>query len=310
MWIDDITTYTAVLAPPQPAFWPLFAGAGATLATAVREGRRRTVLNERLHELRRPLQALALLAPPGGAPAGEGPVEMAAAALAALEREINGERGAEVRALVPLLPLLEAARRRWSGQATMRGTALALRWDADEATVEGNRLELAAALDNLIANALEHGAGPVELAADRVGDRICLAVVDSGNGAGKRARQREAVLKGRDIRRRQVRGPFSRFGGRGRHGHGLRLVRRTALAHGGAFALHKGERGTSAVLELPLAPRPGRAAAGSGRESFGPRPAEPPGDTFAAADPPRVDSPGRGLLGPGIDGADRAGGSR
>jgi hypothetical protein len=37
------------------------------------------------------------------------------------------------------------------------------------------------------------------------------------------------------------------------------LVRRTAARHGGAFALHKGERGTSAVLELPLAPRPLRS---------------------------------------------------
>jgi signal transduction histidine kinase len=257
MWIDELTAYVSALEPARLAVWPVLGGAGATLAAAVRDGRRRTVLNERLHELRRPLQALALMAPPGDSPAGEGPVEMAAAALTALEREINGERGPEVRGLVPLLPLLESARRRWAGQAAMRGTALALRWDAGEAMVEGNRLELAAALDNLIANALEHGGGPIELAADLVGERICLAVVDSGNGAGRRARQREAQLKGRDARRRQVRGPFSRFGGRGRHGHGLRLVRRAAAAHGGAFALHKGERGTSAVLELPLAPRAG-----------------------------------------------------
>jgi two-component system, OmpR family, osmolarity sensor histidine kinase EnvZ len=264
MWIDDLTAYIAALAPARPAVWPVLAGAAATVAAAVRDGRRRTVLNERLHELRRPLQALALMAPPGGA--GEGSVEMAAAALAALEREINGEREAGAGGLVALRPVLEAARRRWRGQAAMRGTGLALRWDAGEAAVEGNRLELAAALDNLIANALEHGAGPIELAADLAGDRICLAVVDSGNGAGRRARQRDAVLKGRGARRRREgRGPFGRLNGRARHGHGLRLVRRTAAAHGGAFALHQGERGTSAVLELPLAPRPspaGRPATG------------------------------------------------
>jgi signal transduction histidine kinase len=256
MWIDDVTAYIAALAPARLAVWPALGGAGATLAAAVRDGRRRTVLNERLHELRRPLQALALMAPRGDAPgAGDGPVEMAAAALAALEREINGEREAGSTAVVALRPLVEAGRRRWRGQAAMSGASLALRWDAGEAAVQGSRLELAAALDNLIANALEHGGGPIELAADLAGDRICLAVVDSGSGAGRRSRQREAVLKGRDPRRRRdARGPFGRFSGRARHGHGLRLVRRTAARHGGAFALHKGQRGTSAVLELPLAP--------------------------------------------------------
>jgi|GEM_PF-571596 len=257
MWIDDVTAYIIAVAPARLALWPALGGAGVTLAAAVRDGRRRTALNERLHELRRPLQALALMAPRGAAPgAGDGPVEMAAAALAALEREINGERGAGATAVVALRPLLEAARRRWRAQAAMFGASLALRWDADEAAVEGDRLELAAAIDNLIANALEHGGGRIELAADLAGDRICLAVVDSGNGAGRRARERDALLKGRDARRRRdARGPFGRLTGRARHGHGLRLVRRTAARHGGGFALHKGERGTSAVLELPLAPR-------------------------------------------------------
>jgi signal transduction histidine kinase len=279
MWIDDVTAYIAALEPARVAFWPVLGGAGATLATAVRDGRRRTVLNERLHELRRPLQALALMAPPGAGPGpGEGPVEMAAAALAALEREINGERGVAATGVVALRPLLEAARRRWRGQAALWGAGLTLRWDAEEAAVEGNRLELAAALDNLIANALEHGGGRIELAADLAGDRICVAVVDSGNGAGRRARQREAVLKGRDARRRREgRGPFGRLSGRARHGHGLRLVRRTAARHGGVFALHKGERGTSAVIELPLAPSPrgdGRGASG-GRFAMPPRPGGP-----------------------------------
>jgi signal transduction histidine kinase len=257
MWIADVTAYIAALAPARLAVWPALGGAGATLAAAVRDGRRRTVLNEHLHELRRPLQALALMAPRAGAAGpGDEAVEMAAAALAALEREINGEREAAARAIVAVRPLLEAARRRWYPQAAFAGASLALRWNAGEAAVEGDRLELAAALDNLIANALEHGGDRLELAVDLAGDRICLAVVDSGNGAGRRAREREAALRGREARRRRDgRGPFGRLGGRARHGHGLRLVRRTAARHGGAFALHQGELGTSAVLELPLAPR-------------------------------------------------------
>jgi signal transduction histidine kinase len=256
MWINDVTTYVFALAPARLAVWPVLGGAGATLATAVRDGRRRTVLNERLHELRRPLQALALMAPPADAARpGDGAVEMAAVALAALEREINGERVAGARATFAVRPLLEAARRRWDGQAAIAGAGLALRWDAGEAAVEGDRMQLTAALDNLIANALEHGGDQVELAADLAGDRLCLAVVDSGNGAGRRAREREAARQGREARRRRDgRGPFGRLTGRARHGHGLRLVRRAAASHGGAFALHRGEVGTSAVLELPLAP--------------------------------------------------------
>lgn len=257
MWIDDITAYMVALVPARLAFWPALGGVGAALASVLREGRRRTVLNEHLHELRRPLQALALMAPPGGGAGGEGPVEMAAAALARLEREINGERGGGARAIVAVRPLLEAARRRWAGQATLRGAVITMRWDADEAAVAGDRIELAGALDNLIANALEHGGGRIEVTADLIDGRLCLAVVDSGAGAGRRARERADTARARGSRRRRgARAPLRRLSGRERHGHGLRLVRRTAARHDGTFALHLGERGASAVLELPLAPRP------------------------------------------------------
>jgi signal transduction histidine kinase len=259
MWIDDIPTYIAAFVPARLAVWPVLGGAGATVATAFREGRRRTVLNEHLHEVRRPLQALALMKPPDGrgGEGVEGPVEMAAAALARLDREINGERGVGTRATVAMRPLLERARRRWRAQAALVGADIAMRWDADEAAVAGDRIELAAALDNLIANALQHGGRRIELAADLLDGRVCLAVVDSGSGAGRRARERAASVRGREARRRrETRAPLRRLSGRERHGHGLRLVRRTAARHGGSFALHKGECGTSAVLELPLLPSP------------------------------------------------------
>lgn len=264
MWFDDFPTHVAALAPARLAVWPLLGGAGATLATAVREARRRTVLNERLHEVRRPLQALALMAPTGREGGEEGPIEMAAAALARLELEINGRRTELARATIAVRPLLETAARRWRGQATLRGGGLTVRWRGEEAAVVGDRLALAAALDNLIANALEHGGPRIELTADLLDRRICLAVVDSGSGAGRRARERAAAARGRAARRRRAFGPLGRLSGRARHGHGLRLVRRTAARHGGSFALHLGEAGASAVLELPLAP-PVRPT-GPGRE--------------------------------------------
>jgi len=53
----------------------------------------------------------------------------------------------------------------------------------------------------------------------------------------------------------------ARLSGRNRHGHGLEVVRRVASAHGGNFALRRAERGSLAVLELPLAEvRPGQPA--------------------------------------------------
>ncbi len=266
MWIDDITAFVFALAPARLAAWPALAGIGATLATAVRDGRRRTVLNEHLHELRRPLQALALMSAAGDAEAGEGPVEMAAAALSRLEREINGEREGPARAIVAVRPLLEAALRRWSAQAVLAGADLELRRDAAEAAVEGDRFALAAALDNLIANALEHGGERIELAADRLGDRVCLAVVDSGGRAGQSPRR---PRRGREPRRGRW-APSGLLSGRARRGHGLRLVRRTAAEHGGSFVLLRGERGTSAVLELPL------LTARRGGEGPGRVPASPP----------------------------------
>jgi signal transduction histidine kinase len=281
MWSEDITAHILALAPARLVLLPALGGAGAALTGALRGSRRRATLNEHLHEVRRPLQVLALMAPPREGPGegGEGPVEMAAAALARLEREVNGEGGEGARgfggllaraigtdagaagsrsgrqATVPVRPLLESARRRWAMRAALTGAAVTIRWDADEAAVAGDRTDLAAALDNLIANALEHGGSRIELAADLVDGRLCLAVVDSGPGAGRRAREREARRRGK------ARAPFRGLSGRARHGHGLRVVRRVATRHGGAFALHLGERGTSAVLELPLAGRRGGARA-------------------------------------------------
>ena len=99
--------------------WPLaLSMAAAVTARGLAVGRRRTAINEALHELRRPLQALALASWGGGAaergvPAGS--LQLAAVALERLEREINGEGAPTVREPVPVRPLLESAVGRWSG---------------------------------------------------------------------------------------------------------------------------------------------------------------------------------------------------
>jgi signal transduction histidine kinase len=234
------------------AAWPL----GASLAAAVamqglRAGRRRTALNEALHELRRPLQALALAIPGPGqspAPALHGSVQMAATALERLEREINGDSVASVRRPIFMQPLLDAAAGRWRSRAALAGGSLTLRWRAGEAMIDADRGAVAQAIDNLIVNAIEHGGPEVVVEARTSRGRLRVAVVDSGRRADPDSR--------RDIPAELI----AQLTGRRLRGHGLRLVRRTAAAHGGDFRLHSTARGTEAILELPLSVE-GRAGA-------------------------------------------------
>lgn len=218
--------------------------AAVATATALRRGRRRAALNEALHELRRPLQALAL-----GAAARDGedpgaPLRIARAALERLEREVNGAAPPPPRPVaLSARPLVEMAVGRWRRQAAVAGATLAVRWRAGDVLLRGDAEALAAALDNLIANAIEHGGPRVAVHGSRVGGRLRITVVDSG-GPPRRPRPaprgRAAALLGA-------------LSGRRRRGHGLRVVRRVAAAHGGAFRLLGSAGGTLARLELPIA---------------------------------------------------------
>jgi signal transduction histidine kinase len=233
------------------AAWPL----GASLAAAVgvqglRTGRRRTALNEALHELRRPLQALALVSPGTvrAEPAAiQGSVQMAAVALERLEREINGETVASLCETMPARPLIDSTVRRWQARAALAGGSLSLRWQGSEATIEADRCAVAQALDNLVVNAIEHG-GPEIVVEARTGPGcLRVAVIDSGRWARPESRRESPTEL------------IARLSGRRLHGHGLRVVRRTVAAHGGRFKLRASARGTEAIVELPLSTK-GRAA--------------------------------------------------
>jgi signal transduction histidine kinase len=232
------------------AAWPLGASlAAAAAARGLHAGRRRAAMNEALHELRRPLQALSLAAPgthlaaPG---AIQGSVQLAASALERLEREINGERIVSRRAPLLVRPLLAGAVGRWRAQAGLAGSSLTLRWAGGEATIEGDPCEISQALDNLIANAIEHGGPAVAVEAAVRSGRLRLVVVDSGCESRPGRKYRSPVES------------IARLRGRHLHGHGLRVVRRIAAAHGGEFHLRRSDRRTEAILELPLAGARGR----------------------------------------------------
>jgi signal transduction histidine kinase len=212
-----------------------FAFAGGI--TSLREGRRRTTLNEALHELRRPLQVLSLALPDSShrATQMESSLELATAALERLDREINGAALEKVVAEVSVSGLIEEAVRRWEKAAICGGSSLQREWNDPEAYVAGDRFELAQALDNLLSNAIEHGAGKVRIGWRREGDFVAISVRNSVAPSA-------APLR----RRRQARG------GRCRRGHGLRVVERVARRHGGSFALRPTRDGAKACLRLPL----------------------------------------------------------
>lgn len=212
-------------------------------AQSLRAGRRRSALNEALHELRRPLQALALAGPELAAVpvATESSLQMASAALARLDREINGGSIQTASIAVEVEPLLYAATERWTARASLAGGSLELGWAGPGVRVRGDRCELAQALDNLIANAIEHGGPAVRLEARRSAGLLTLAVTDVGPGRRPSSRTGAARL-------------VARLRGSHRRGHGLAVVRRIATAHGGRFELRRESGRTVATIELPLCP--------------------------------------------------------
>jgi signal transduction histidine kinase len=202
--------------------------------TTLRKGRRRGALNEAMHELRRPLQVLTLSLPSSSRSdeAVDSALRLTADALGRLDREINGVAAEEVFSPLPIRLLAHECVGRWKNQAALLERELWMEWKAGDPLVKGNRFDFAQAMDNLISNALEHGDGPVTVEVTSGDGQVVIQVMDEGGDSGG---------SGRSIADR-----------RHRHGHGLRVVRRTAATHGGDFELDRSSVGTVACLRLPL----------------------------------------------------------
>lgn len=210
-------------------------------------------LNRAMHELRRPLQALTLIddgagPPPSSPPAAgrRGLLELAACALADLDRAVNGGPAEPSTRRVSCRELVLACLERWRPAAADAG-GFKVFWDAGPALVEGDPARMAQALDNLIANALEHGGPPLVITGASVAGRLRITVAN-GSGRQDPAAQDLAGLSngnGNGASRRACRDP--------RRGHGTELVSEVASAHRGRFALCRTGDGCVAALELPLA---------------------------------------------------------
>ncbi len=226
---------------------PLALACAAVVAERARVRQRRELINRALHELRRPLQALVLQAEPAsGRNGGRGHLDQALAALEAVDREVNGAPAARRLRRVDGHSLAAEAVGRWRGPAAIHGRWIELAWHASPAVVMCDEAAISRALDNLIANALEHGRGPIRVDGTRRDDRLRLTVADGADaGAGEPAAPVPVAARPPVAHRHQA---------GGRRGRGLRIVAEVAAEHGGRFAACAHARGASAVLELPLAP--------------------------------------------------------
>jgi signal transduction histidine kinase len=241
------------------AGWLAASGAGVAAGGAWRAltGRMETVARA-CHELRGPLTAARLglqLGASGGelTPARLRAIDLELGRAALALEDLDGARARHLRAWrapepVELRELVSDSVEAWRAAAAVRGVELVGSWSGASARVWGDRLRLAQATGNLIANAIEHGGGVVEVRGRGDVGRARIEVSDRGPGLPAPVAE---------LARRPGRG-------RGARGRGLAIVCAVAESHGGRLAAApaaRGARGARLVLELPAIVEP---AGGSG----------------------------------------------
>jgi signal transduction histidine kinase len=199
-------------------------------------GRRQLLLALRArHEVRGPL-CTAQLALDGLEPSARVEaigMELRRAALA-LDDLAGLPRGGAIEAL-DLGGLLADAAHAWHALADAHGVALAI--ESGAARVVGDRLRLAQACANLVANAIEHGGGHVRVSSSAAGGLVSVEVADLGPGLPAPVTTLLAAARGR----------------RSARGHGLAIAAAVAERHGGHLTSLPAPKGARVVLELPEA---------------------------------------------------------
>ena len=241
----------------------LISAASLLIGSRLSRSRNRVALNRALHELRRPLQAMALLLPelepassPGVSsrggfpqPVGPEPIRQAIDALRDLDHEVNGRPPTKRKSeLLAARLMADACVRRWTAHARLNGSEIELHWIGPDLLVRGSGSALAAALENVILNAIEHGGPSITVRGGEVAGRVRIAVEDSGDRSARR------LLSGRT--------ESDGVGDLAGHGFGLDIARETIAEHGGRLDCEFGEERSVVEIFLPVA-RPG--AAGRGR---------------------------------------------
>lgn len=230
--------------------WAL-AAAGLALAAlgAFELRRRRELVARACHELRGPLTAVRLSlatmerrgeAPPERLATLEHELRRAGLALDDFAAARSGRRIPEREEPVEVAELIEEQFHSWEAVACCFGSIVLLGCVLPGTTIVGDRLRLAQAISNLVANALEHGPGRIELTARLVGaQHVRIEVIDEGPGLPVALAE-------------LTRGARA---GRGRRGRGLAIAAQIAERHRGRLVAAPAPRGTRVGLELPLVRR-------------------------------------------------------
>ena len=230
--------------------WALSAAGFALAALGALELRRRREMVARAcHELRGPLTAVRLSlatmerrqeVPPERLATLDHELRRAGLALDDFAAARSGRRILDREEPVEVAELLEEQFHSWAAVAGAFDSVVSLGCLLPGRLVVGDRLRLAQAISNLIANALEHGPGTIELTARLVGLRhVRIEVIDEGPGL---------PMPLADLIRRAR-------GGRGRRGRGLAIAAQIAERHRGRLVAAPAPRGTRIGLELPLVRR-------------------------------------------------------
>jgi signal transduction histidine kinase len=226
--------------------WLAASGAGVAAGAVWRvlAGRMESVARA-CHELRGPLTAARL-----GLQLGVTTGELSAARLRAIDLELGraalaledldstGRRGGS--AWRPLEPVdmrelvADSVEARLTAAAT-QDVEVRMAWSGGSPVVWGDRLRLAQAIGNLIANAIEHGGGVVSVLGRGEPGRVRIEVTDDGPGL-------PAPVS--ELARRP-------HAGRGRRGRGLAIATAIIARHGGRLAAAPCGRGARVVVELP-----------------------------------------------------------
>jgi signal transduction histidine kinase len=196
------------------------------------------------HEVRGPLTA-AQLALHGAARRGLVPPALVAGLELELRRAaqaLEDPHGAGARAQedVDLEALLRCQAQTWREVAAAHGARVTLvPGGPGAAVVRADALRVAQATANVVANAIEHGGGDIEIRTRAVGDRVRVEVSDGG--AGLPASVAELARRPR--------------AGRGRRGRGLAIASRVLARYGGDVSILPSSCGGRVALELPAAER-------------------------------------------------------
>ena len=239
--------------------WAAFVAATATaLATRHALAARGEAVARACHEVRGPLAAARLGLELSAATPSESfrrlraiEVELQRAAVAlddleGVDRLRIQEGGGE---LVDVESWLRDSIEAWEPVAMASGIDLVLHLEGPPGAVWGHQPRLARVTGNLIANAIEHGGGFVEVRSTVGWGRVRIEILDGGPGLPAPVVE---WLRHDDGRPRRRRGAGAWGSGLGR-GRGLAIARGVAAAHGGRVWPALSDRGARIVVEMPLA---------------------------------------------------------